>query len=122
MKVLCAQGFRPLSGTYISQSRYSNNDYKAHVVSVPYRGLIFLNNIVNFRKDCKISFPSPIGDLYFSILMLILRIVTPQVSVPYRGLIFLNTLSCRHRLSFNVSVPYRGLIFLNTISAIPCKH
>ena len=67
-------------------------------VSVPYRGATFLNN----RKQCYIiqsstRFPSPIGELHFSM----------QNSFP------LHTGCC-------VSVPYRGATFLNTIPATPC--
>ena len=37
-------------------------------VSVPYRGLIFLNEQISFTNSSGfVSFPSPTGDLYFSI-------------------------------------------------------
>ena len=63
-------------------------------VSVPYRGLIFLN------CSCKIR------NHWFSI-----------ISVPYRGLIFLNGHPTKsHIFNSCVSVPYRGLIFLNCLS------
>ena len=138
--------FRPLPGTYISQYFYLAANRGVFSVSVPYRGLIFLNK-----------------------LFIVSRLLI-MVSVPYRGLIFLNRIwcvipesakgfrplpgtyisqycnvlstpslvcfrplpgtyisqwsrvCCQKWHKRTVSVPYRGLIFLNTISAIPCKH
>ena len=116
-------------------------------VSVPYRGLIFLN-VNKISIVSRETFPSPTGDLYFSIALKLfyenkdVPVSVPyrgliflnyfrkylqhekRVSVPYRGLIFLNSYEeiSKEELAKFVSVPYRGLIFLNTISAIPCKH
>ena len=64
MDSLC---FRPLSGSYISQSQTTIRHVAVVLVSVPYRGATFLNNeeiqlIKNHEK-----FPSPIGELHFSI-------------------------------------------------------
>ena len=59
--------FRPLPGTYISQF-LSPSERPDELVSVPYRGLIFLNKGVRQCmgvRQCR--FPSPTGDLYFSI-------------------------------------------------------
>ena len=58
--------FRPLSGSYISQWRY-NNDKNKDNVSVPYRGATFLNRseLTSVLNDL---FPSPIGELHFSIV------------------------------------------------------
>ena len=58
--------FRPLPGTYISQYFYLAANRGVFSVSVPYRGLIFLNK-----------------------LFIVSRLLI-MVSVPYRGLIFLN--------------------------------
>ena len=48
-------GFRPLSGTYISQS-FAKEVQDAIVVSVPSRGLIYLNawkkSVKNYAIDC----------------------------------------------------------------------
>ena len=38
-------------------------------VSVPYRGLIFLNNVWRTKRKLHLWFPSPTGDLYFSMLI-----------------------------------------------------
>ena len=109
------------------------------IVSVPYRGLIFLNQIEALQKKINNAFPSPIGDLYFSInkeidiperfqfpspigdLYFSIRRANLRdaeafiVSVPYRGLIFLNSGKTYVFIAMvlPVSVPYRGLIFLN---------
>ena len=58
-------GFRPLSGTYISQYYYVL-DTMTYKVSVPCRGLIFLNGKLRGMMQ-RVGFPSPVGDLYFSI-------------------------------------------------------
>ena len=64
------QGFRPLSGSYISQFETLNGAvYKPANVSVPYRGATFLND-VEYKEE----------DLQYS------------VSVPYRGATFLNSI------------------------------
>ena len=81
--------FRPLSGSYISQFQTSNKKqynvvsvpYRGAIflnrnrnrinrhnrVSVPYRGAIFLNSMGGSKSNEEIWFPSPIGELYFSI-------------------------------------------------------
>ena len=92
-------------------------------------------------------FPSPIGELHFSIINKkegdespLYRVSVPYrgatflnhilnnvplcaiieyVSVPYRGATFLNSGRRYKRKETWVSVPYRGATFLNTISANP---
>ena len=87
------------------------------IVSVPYRGATFLN-IKTFQTsaDSRRKFPSPIGELHFSIVCLIssLRSVQTIVSVPYRGATFLNfDDDIFAEMYAIVSVPYRGATFLN---------
>ena len=116
------------------------------IVSVPYRGATFLN-IKTFQTsaDSRRKFPSPIGELHFSIEewlrtgwgdkvsvpyrgatflnsnISILRMRLLIVSVPYRGATFLNRQNAAQTESLSVvSVPYRGATFLNTIPATPC--
>ena len=109
------------------------------MIFVPYRGLIFLNSKKDFVGELQEVFPSPTGDLYFSIpfetpYTAKTRFPSPtgdlyfsmafgilyfengiRVSVPYRGLIFLNCSGFNFARGFeSVSVPYRGLIFLNS--------
>ena len=88
------EGFRPLSGSYISQFETLNGAvYKPANVSVPYRGATFLND-VEYKEE----------DLQYS------------VSVPYRGATFLNNdLNSTDKIFLTVSVPYRGATFLNSI-------
>ena len=88
------QGFRPLSGSYISQFETLNGAvYKPANVSVPYRGATFLND-GEYKEE----------DLQYS------------VSVPYRGATFLNNdLNSTDKIFLTVSVPYRGATFLNSI-------
>ena len=63
------QGFRPLSGSYISQFETLNGAvYKPANVSVPYRGATFLNTDKIFLTLQAHTFPSPIGELHFSIV------------------------------------------------------
>ena len=65
------------------------------IVSVPYRGATFLN-IKTFQTsaDSRRKFPSPIGELHFSMSMPGSATLTCcLVSVPYRGATFLNFLS-----------------------------
>ena len=84
--------FRPLSGSYISQ-------LNSHICSLNVCGL----------------FPSPIGELHFSILDIReTERVEYTVSVPYRGATFLN-IFCKYvkNTDYRVSVPYRGATFLN---------
>ena len=158
--------FPSLSGTYISQSVFkleSRNDSPFpspvgdlyfsimkrfspskgfHMVSVPCRGLIFLNKKVYSCQSATL-FPSPVGDLYFSINLKRFTKLIPIVSVPCRGLIFLNHFTIQlfipfllfpspvgdlyfsiiredvYDIIFVVSVPCRGLIFLNEICIKP---
>ena len=113
------------------------------MVSVPYRGTTFLNRTISvydleanwfpspigelhFSMDkdystnlWEIKFPSPIGELHFSMMILFAIDVGITVSVPYRGATFLNTMPCllygNHKM---VSVPYRGATFLNNIGLL----
>ena len=108
-------GFRPLSGSYISQY-FAWFNHPFSIVSVPYRGATFLNDYrvaeVTFNEfpspigELHFSicqriflicfyqkvFPSPIGELHFSIQALVGGKMLPRVSVPYRGATFLNSL------------------------------
>ncbi len=84
-----ADCFRPLSGNYISQSYYANYE----------------------ESDEK--FPSPVGELHFSIENPFVRSSKERVSVPCRGTTFLNGFVHLKELGIIVSVPCRGTTFLN---------
>ena len=62
-----------------------------------------------------VMFPSPIGELHFSIHSRIILKHWIMVSVPYRGATFLNRwlTSLIKVFVIHVSVPYRGATFLN---------
>ena len=85
-------GFRPLSGSYISQYSFAFLFlYQFLTVSVPYRGATFLNEVFKYYKK-----------------------KNKPVSVPYRGATFLNNaLMNSEEIFYDVSVPYRGATFLN---------
>ena len=139
--VLQKNSFRPLSGSYISQSWRGIQGQYQYPVSVPYRGATFLNFLVQkFRAGGTTKFPSPIGELHFSINIPWWTYSGFTVSVPYRGATFLNNagrsgkdkkgqfpspigelhFSIVVAISFIkkylVSVPYRGATFLNSAS------
>ncbi len=60
------------------------------------------------------KFPSPIGELHFSIANKVVVRLYEKVSVPYRGATFLNQYEDVSKLDGEtVSVPYRGATFLN---------
>ena len=61
--------FRPLSGNYISQygAKIVIAGIMAYTVSVPYRGTTFLTGEKWFVSKLYVGFPSPIGELHFSI-------------------------------------------------------
>ena len=62
------------------------------------------------------GFPSPIGELHFSIEFGIMDEWIRYVSVPYRGATFLNLHVRDIQLNrSSVSVPYRGATFLNKV-------
>ena len=88
----CENSFRPLSGNYISQFGFHS---------------------LHFVIDK--SFPSPVGELHFSINIEDLNVTNETVSVPCRGTTFLNGI-CKYHccvLFYKVSVPCRGTTFLN---------
>ena len=87
--------FRPLSGSYISQQ--------------------CKNQMLDSTAK---MFPSPIGELHFSMILIIYKKGGKNVSVPYRGATFLNWHQTMAHVQcvVTVSVPYRGATFLNVIT------
>ena len=83
--------------TFLNDVRLRGYDKRTEV-SVPYRGATFLNHQWITHPRRMTQFPSPIGELHFSI------------AVQNDG----------KRSQVIVSVPYRGATFLNTIPATPC--
>ena len=109
--------FRPLSGSYISQFKMDKLNGKYFSVSVPYRGATFLNLMYDLHHIHNLQFPSPIGELHFSIIDKYPEAKLLEVSVPYRGATFLNMVFNVVMQKINVSVPYRGATFLNKIKS-----
>ena len=116
-------GFRPLSGSYISQSG-GPKAWDSATVSVPYRGATFLNRVHIAVSPRAVLFPSPIGELHFSIIY---RKYTafgffwfPSPIGELHFSIFLNL--PRHTGSYRVSVPYRGATFLNVSETVLSKY
>ena len=130
--------FRPLSGSYISQSpeqfcQYISDRFR------PLSGSYISQSSTHHSAILHYRFPSPIGELHFSIVRnAYWTKKTISVSVPYRGATFLNHQWITHprrmtqfpspigELHFSiavqndgqrsqviVSVPYRGATFLN---------
>ena len=90
------ENFRPLSGNYISQF-------------IPY-----------MSGTTRKKFPSPVGELHFSInVKELLKAAGFKISVPCRGTTFLNNGLNSTDKAFLISVPCRGTTFLNTIPTIP---
>ena len=107
-------GFRPLSGSYISQCcvcyikrqntvkvsvPYRGATFLNHavqfftchclkIVSVPYRGATFLNNPVLCSTVLMLKFPSPIGELHFSMLIKSLMLLVLKFPSPIGELHF----------------------------------
>ena len=66
-RLVCSDCFRPLSGSYISQQNAVQVGSLDSTVSVPYRGATFLNTEYKNTRKHPLGFPSPIGELHFSI-------------------------------------------------------
>ena len=116
--------------------------WRGRCVSVPFRGISFLNpykeidskgNVgfrplpgylisqsesPNFNKGVG-RFPSPSGVSHFSMEQGFAGGRIDSVSVPFRGISFLNQKNrMRHERIRKVSVPFRGISFLNEIMKI----
>ena len=62
-----------------------------------------------------LKFPSPVGELHFSIVKIEDLEVETEISVPCRGTTFLNqTAKQAQKKQYTISVPCRGTTFLNT--------
>ena len=84
--------FRPLPGYLISQYCRKSNNTTIPIVSVPFRGISFLNPFFNGKSQ-----------IY-------------MVSVPFRGISFLNPfVTIKQQEDTVVSVPFRGISFLNYV-------
>ena len=74
--------------------------FAGHNISVPYRGATFLNIAEKLvEKETLTGFPSPIGELHFSITSSNTAQTGEKISVPYRGATFLNSYHPRNPMS-----------------------
>ena len=111
--------FRPLPGYLISQY---NRRYRTHgvryQVSVPFRGISFLNKENEIKESRKKAVSVPFRGISFLNAMDEIEKTIQNVSVPFRGISFLNCsrVSLKNYIRF-VSVPFRGISFLNMVSA-----
>ena len=62
----------PYRGILFFNKKQADAMLKTLPVSVPYRGILFFNRLSEHYHICWISFPSPIGESYFSILLILL--------------------------------------------------
>ena len=77
--------FRPLSGDLISQCVVRGWKYELAEVSVPFPGILFLNDSKwVFDESTTVWFPSPFRGSYFSILLVIT--FTKQAATRFRPL------------------------------------
>ena len=105
--------------TFLNQQPCNHNLY-FFLVSVPYRGATFLNfEVFPFFIAYLCVFPSPIGELHFSILWWWTRRTFWHRFRPLSGSYISQWLFCGWKWKTEkVSVPYRGATFLNGIPKI----
>ena len=111
--------FRPLSGSYISQYCMTYTTVQSISVSVPYRGATFLNRTFPSLGRHEDLFPSPIGELHFSICYKrsqrgLYRLFPSPIGELHFSIGI--TPECYHKFYQIVSVPYRGATFLNSVA------
>ena len=88
--------FRPLSGSYISQCSESFNPEVITFCFRPLSGSYISQSSTHHSAILHYRFPSPIGELHFSIVRnAYWTKKTISVSVPYRGATFLNDVRLR---------------------------
>ena len=80
----------PLRGITFLNQICREYEIDKDIVSVPLRGITFLNNMKPNYETCQHVFPSPYGELHFSIKTCAALLGFELVSVPLRGITFLN--------------------------------
>ena len=108
-------GFRPLSGIYGSKLACAYAKYIYPIVSVPFRGSMVLNAIIQLWKQLRKNSFRPLSGIYGSKLWFQSYKENKNiVSVPFRGSMVLNNLLfLLWSLLITVSVPFRGSMVLN---------
>ena len=95
----CVVGFRPLSGSYVSQFSEKKDDSDQKKGFRPLSGSYVSQYTSSYFCNAVWKFPSPVGELCFSINTQRLYLSKQSVSVPCRGAMFLNNKSPRGYLS-----------------------
>ena len=110
--------FRPLSGNYISQCITITVKEILDNVSVPCRGTTFLNRMQISQKSAPREFPSPVGELHFSMPGNMMQQKTSFSEFPSPVVEIHFSISITRWLTCPtyVSVPCRGTTFLNKIT------
>ena len=106
--------FRPLSGSYISQCKRKTKGENHEQFPSPIGELHFsIDELIPIARDIQCF--RPLSGSYISqLLKKKMHKNTPIVSVPYRGATFLNMSTVILKITcVHVSVPYRGATFLN---------
>ena len=62
LSMMDENGFRPLTGTLLSKQNTKQSSRRKIKVSVPSRGLSYLNQVSKLSKTALLLFPSPHGD------------------------------------------------------------
>ena len=105
--------FRPLSGSYISQSAFYKFKRLSWRFPSPIGELHFSMGLHLWRIQ-EIWFPSPIGELHFSIGVQVPHIFRNKHFRPLSGSYISQFLHKSNKLTLiPISVPYRGATFLN---------
>ena len=92
-KIVMSYCFRPLSGSYISQFSIQSCACLYRIGFRPLSGSYISQFFTYICMSPAFAFPSPIGELHFSIVITHnIKPTTTSLSVPYRGATFLNSI------------------------------
>ena len=117
LPVILMPCFRPLSGDLISQLKYNKLVTQRSLVSVPFPGILFLNDSKwVFDESTTVWFPSPSRGSYFSIFLILSFLCSAHTAFPSpsRGSYFSIRLRCGKKEGFYVKEfpsPSRGSYF-----------
>ena len=109
--------FRPLSGTVFPKFWYVYYQIRPMLVSVPSRGLYFLNTIEAMKRKSQKRVSVPSRGLYFlNLYFPTEKEIRAEGFRPLSGTVFPKFDFARVKKALTVSVPSRGLYFLNLIN------
>ena len=117
LPVILMPCFRPLSGDLISQLKYNKLVTQRSLVSVPFPGILFLNDSKwVFDESTTVWFPSTSRGSYFSIFLILSFLCSAHTAFPSpsRGSYFSIRLRCGKKEGFYVKEfpsPSRGSYF-----------